>query len=80
MGVVDAECDHGVVSHGRSGTAPGAANEATDGALGLGILVAHMAQVLQRATLDAAIQPNSASESQLREMVQTLQNWALLAA
>jgi hypothetical protein len=40
----------------------------------------HMIQVLQRATLDAAIQPNSASESQLREMVQTLQNWALLAA
>ena len=40
----------------------------------------HVVQVLQRATLDAAIQPNSASESQLREMVQTLQNWALLAA
>jgi len=40
----------------------------------------HMIQVLQRATLDATIQPNSASEPQLREFVQTLQNWALLAA
>jgi hypothetical protein len=40
----------------------------------------HMTQVLQRATLDATIQPNSASEPQLREFIQTLQNWALLAA
>jgi hypothetical protein len=40
----------------------------------------HMIQVLQRATLDATIQPNSASEAQLREFIQTLQNWALLAA
>jgi hypothetical protein len=40
----------------------------------------HMIQVLQRATLNATITPNSAAESQLREMVQTLQNWALLAA
>lgn len=40
----------------------------------------HMIQVLQRATLDATIQPNSASQPQLREMAQTLQNWALLAA
>jgi hypothetical protein len=40
----------------------------------------HMIQVLQRATLEATIQPNSASPPQLREMVQTLQNWALLAA
>jgi hypothetical protein len=40
----------------------------------------HMIQVLQHATLDATIQPNSASEPQLREMIQTLQNWALLAA
>ena len=40
----------------------------------------HMIQVLQRATLDATIQPDSASEPQLRELVQTLQNWALLAA
>jgi hypothetical protein len=40
----------------------------------------HMIQVLQRATLNATINPNSASEPQLRDMVQTLQNWALLAA
>jgi hypothetical protein len=40
----------------------------------------HMIQVLQRATLDATIQPNSASEPQLRDLIQTLQNWALLAA
>jgi hypothetical protein len=40
----------------------------------------HMIQVLQRATLDASIQPNSAPEPQLREFIQTLQNWALLAA
>ena len=40
----------------------------------------HMIRVLQRATLDATIQPNSASEPQLRELIQTLENWALLAA
>ena len=40
----------------------------------------HMIQVLQRATLAATIQPNSASEPQLRQFIQTLQNWALLAA
>jgi hypothetical protein len=40
----------------------------------------HMIQVLQRATLDATIRPDSASEPQLRELIQTLQNWALLAA
>jgi hypothetical protein len=40
----------------------------------------HMIQVLQRATLDATIQPNSASKPQLREFIHTLQNWALLAA
>jgi DDE superfamily endonuclease len=40
----------------------------------------HMIQVLQRATLDATIQPNSASQPQLRDFIQTLQNWALLAA
>lgn len=40
----------------------------------------HMIQVPQRATLDATIQPDSASEPQLREFIQTLQNWALLAA
>jgi hypothetical protein len=40
----------------------------------------HMIQVLQRATLNATFSPNSADQTQLREMVQTLQNWALLAA
>jgi len=40
----------------------------------------HMLQVLQRATLHATINPTSANEAQLREMVQTLENWALLAA
>jgi hypothetical protein len=40
----------------------------------------HMIQVLQYATLEATIQPNSASEPQLRQFIQTLQNWALLAA
>jgi hypothetical protein len=40
----------------------------------------HMMQVLQQATLNVTINPNSANEPQLREMVQTLQNWALLAA
>jgi hypothetical protein len=40
----------------------------------------HMIQVLQRATLSATIDPNSASVPQLREFIQTLQNWALLAA
>jgi hypothetical protein len=39
----------------------------------------HMIQVLQRATLDATIDPNSAPEPQLRDFIQTLQNWALLA-
>jgi hypothetical protein len=45
-----------------------------------GFSLRHMIQVLQRATLDATIRPNSASQPQLRDMVQTLQNWALLAA
>jgi hypothetical protein len=40
----------------------------------------HMIQVLQRATLNVTINPNSANEPQLHEMIQTLQNWALLAA
>jgi hypothetical protein len=40
----------------------------------------HMIQVLQRAVLDATIDPNSASQSQLLNMVQVLKNWALLAA
>jgi hypothetical protein len=40
----------------------------------------HMIQVLQRATLHATINPNSAARPQLLQMVQTLENWALLAA
>jgi hypothetical protein len=40
----------------------------------------HLIQVLQRATLDATIEPNSASAPQLRAFIHTLQNWALLAA
>jgi hypothetical protein len=40
----------------------------------------HMIQVLQRATLHTTIQPNSADLPQLRQMLQTLENWALLAA
>jgi hypothetical protein len=40
----------------------------------------HMIRVLQRSVLDATINPNSADQAQLREMVQTLKNWALLAA
>jgi hypothetical protein len=40
----------------------------------------HMVQVLRRAILNATIDPNSASEAELREMAQTLKNWANLAA
>jgi hypothetical protein len=40
----------------------------------------HMVQVLQRATLNATINPDSAEPARLREMVQTLKNWANLAA
>jgi DDE family transposase len=40
----------------------------------------HMIQVLRRATLNVTIDPNSADQAQLREMVQTLKNWANLAA
>jgi hypothetical protein len=40
----------------------------------------HMTQVLQRCVLHATIEPNSATHTQLCEMVQTLENWALLAA
>jgi hypothetical protein len=40
----------------------------------------HMLQVLQHATLNVTINPNSADQAQLRQMVQSLQNWALLAA
>jgi hypothetical protein len=40
----------------------------------------HMIQVLRRVILNATINTNSADEAQLREMVQTLKNWAFLAA
>ncbi len=40
----------------------------------------HMIQVLQRATLNATINTNSATKVQLVEFVETLENWALLAA
>jgi hypothetical protein len=40
----------------------------------------HMVQVLRRATLNATINPNSANEAQLRDMVETLKKWANLAA
>jgi hypothetical protein len=40
----------------------------------------HMIQVLRRATLNATINPDSAQEAELRNMVQTLKNWANLAA
>ena len=40
----------------------------------------HMLQVLRRATLNATINPNSADEAELREMVETLKKWANLAA
>jgi hypothetical protein len=40
----------------------------------------HMLQVLRRAVLNATINPNSGSLDQLNEMIQTLKNWAHLAA
>jgi hypothetical protein len=40
----------------------------------------HMIQVLRSALLNATINPNSGDEAQLREMVETLKNWANLAA
>ena len=40
----------------------------------------HMVRVLREAILNATISPNSANEAQLRVMVQTLKNWANLAA
>lgn len=40
----------------------------------------HMLQVLRRAILNTTINPDSAEEAELREMVQTLKNWANLAA
>jgi hypothetical protein len=40
----------------------------------------HMVRVLRQAILNATISPVSANEAQLRQMVQTLKNWANLAA
>lgn len=40
----------------------------------------HMIQVAQRAILNVTFNTNSADQAQLKEMVQTLENWALLAA
>ena len=40
----------------------------------------HMLQVLRRAILNATINPNSADQAKLTEMVKTLKNWANLAA
>jgi len=40
----------------------------------------HMIQVLRQAILNATINPDSAKESDLIQMVQTLKNWANLAA
>jgi hypothetical protein len=40
----------------------------------------HMVQVLRQAILNATITPNSADAAQLQEMIQTLKNWANLAA
>jgi DDE family transposase len=40
----------------------------------------HMVAVLRSAILNATINPDSAEEPQLREMVKTLKNWANLAA
>jgi hypothetical protein len=40
----------------------------------------HMVQVLRSAILNATINPNSGDEAQLRAMVETLKNWANLAA
>jgi hypothetical protein len=40
----------------------------------------HVMQVLQRTILNTTIQPNSGEPAQLLEIVQTLKNWALLAA
>lgn len=40
----------------------------------------HMIQVLRRATLNATIIPDSADPAQLQQRVQTLTNWANLAA
>jgi hypothetical protein len=39
----------------------------------------HMVQVLRRAILNATIDPNSADQAQLQNMIQTLKNWAFFA-
>jgi hypothetical protein len=39
-----------------------------------------MVKVLRSAILNATIDPNSANEAELRDMAQTLKNWANLAA
>ena len=41
--------------------------------------LSHMVQVLKLATLDATINSNSAKPSELKEMIQTLKNWAIIA-
>jgi hypothetical protein len=38
----------------------------------------HMVQVLRHATIEATINPNSASPAELKEMIQTLKNWAII--
>jgi hypothetical protein len=40
----------------------------------------HMVQVLRSATLNATINPNSANEAELKDMVETLKKWVNLAA
>jgi hypothetical protein len=40
----------------------------------------HMLKVLRRAILNATIDPDSADETQVRQMVQTLKNWVNLAS
>ena len=40
----------------------------------------HMLQVLRRSILNATINPDCANKAQLHEMVNTLKNWANLAA
>ena len=40
----------------------------------------HMLQVLRHTIVNETINPNCADEAQLREMIQTLKNWAFLAA
>jgi hypothetical protein len=40
----------------------------------------HMIQVLRSAILNATINPSSADEPELRQLVETLKNWANLAA